>query len=465
MISRRNLIAAAGTGALLAHHTVRAKDTGSTRTFIAQAAHLTVDVPSHWAHTPPQPYGAQSVRAEDGFFVAVPNISPTTSAVFSTWFDVPEADVTETHSSWRDMDAIWLSHGDLQGVSIPNPNPILTFGGSADYLFLMGDSDHFDAILETLVFGLEDVSRADLAASILDLIKAHSFFREDVSWSELYDRAAEIESDAEIVDYLQFTVLPGLRSAGDNHSFLRNMDGLVNIATPTVGGQSPFYPTGDIIEGYGYINFPSTNMFTSGYQDDYARIAAELRNDFHAAGVCGWIIDLRIMGGGSVSPLLTALYPFLPDGKIAGFLDAYGNETWIEKTGQRITPAAYNRDIGDVPWPEELADPAIPVAVLTGPNNGSAGEFVQLALMSRDNLLTFGLASAGYTTGNIGLQLYNSYHMGLASTAELDVHGNVYTGKIEPDVEDISIGGRQSVTPANISTALEWLDQQCATSI
>lgn len=465
MISRRNLIAAAGTGSLLANHSGRAQDTGSTRTFIAQAAHLTVEVPSHWDHTPPQPYGAQSVHAGDGFFVAVPNISPTNAAVFSTWFDVPEADVIEEHNTWRGMEATWLSHGDLQGISIPNPNPILTFGGSADYLFLLGDSDHFDAILETLELGLENVSRADLAASILDLIEAHSFFREDVNWSELYDRAAVIESDAEIVDYLQFTVLPGLRSAGDNHSFLRNMDGLVNTATPSVGGQSPFYPTGKNIEGYGYINFPSTNMFTSEYQEDYARIAAELRNDFHAAGVCGWIIDLRIMGGGSVSPLLTALYPFLPDGKIAGFRDAYGNEIWIEKNGQRITPAGYDRDIGDVPWPEELADPAIPVAVLTGPNNGSAGEFVQLALMSRDNLLTFGLPSAGYTTGNIGLLLYNSYRMGLATSAELDVHGNVYTDKIEPHVEDIDIGRGQSVMPANLSTVLKWLDQQCGISI
>lgn len=461
MISRRNLITTAGVSALSMFAPAQAQEPGSTKLHIAQAAHLTVEIPAHWSHTPPLPGGIQAMGAEDGFFVAVPSVEAFDAASFSAQFGLDANSVSSEHVTWRGMEGVRISHQSIIALIIPNPHPILSFGGSADWLGLVGDAVHFDGILESITFGLDEVSKADLAAAILDLIHTHSFFRDDVDWNELYDRAAEIESDSEIVDYLQFSVLSRLRSAGDNHSFLRNMDGLVNIATPTVGGQPPFYPTGEILEGFGYLHLPGTNMFTTEYQNDYARIGAELRNGFHEAGVCGWIIDLREMSGGSVSPLLSVLYPFLPDGKIAGFLDAYENEIWIEKNGQEITPVAYLREINDVPWPEELADPAIPVAVLTGPRNGSAGEFVQLALMSRENLLTFGLATAGYTTGNIGILLYNSHHFALASTAELDVDGNIYTGKIEPDVEDFNIGRGSSVMPANLTTALDWLGEQC----
>lgn len=465
MISRRQLIAAAGAGTLLVAAESSAQESQSTTTHIAQAAHLTVEIPSHWSHTPPLPGGPQSIGADDGFFVASPEIEEPDAAGFAAFFGLDESSVTSEQIVWRGIDATRLHHGANSALVIPNPHPILTFGGLADWLVLLGDADHFDNILDTVQFGLDAVAPSDLATSILELIRTHSFFRDDVEWEELYERASQIEAESEIVGFLQFAVMNRLRLAGDNHSFIRNMDGIVNIATPTVGGRPPYYPTGEILEGYGYLNFPTTNMFTPEYTADYAHIASELRNEFAATGVCGWIIDLRIMGGGSVSPPLTALYPFLPDGKLAGFLDAYGNELWIEKNGQQITPAAYLRDIGDVPWPEELSNPDIPVAVLTGPNNGSAGEFVQLALMSRKNLRTFGLPTAGYTTGNIGLRLYNSYHFALASTAELDVYGNVYTGKIEPDVEDFDIGRGRSVLPRNLRTALDWLDAQCAASL
>lgn len=473
MLSRRELAALVTSGAVWPS-IIWAQTPDSTKTHIAQAAHLTVEVPASWTHTPPLPGGPQAIGAQDGFFVATPVVFDflhDASAAMSKMWALPEEEVAPTSVTWRGMDGLRFDAGateDAAAISVlvvPNPHPILTIGGSTHYLMLMGDTSHFDAIIESITFGLEHVAPAHLARSILDLVHAHSWFRNDVDWGNLYNRAAEIEAEGEIATYLQFRVLSSLRSAGDNHSFIRNMDGLVNIATPTMNGQKPNYPTGGIVEGYGYISFPSTNMFTQDYVEDYARIASQLRNDAVDRGVCGWLIDLRSMHGGSVSPLLTTLYPFLPDGKIAGFLDAYGNELWIEKQGQRITPPAYWQDIGDIPWPEGLDNPDVPVAVLTGIGNASAGEFVQLALTSRENLLTFGLSTGGYTTGNIGLMLYNSTHFALATSAELDVHGNVYTGVIPPDVEDFDIGAGTGILQEDLATALDWLDGQCASAI
>ena len=470
MITRRQFAVYAGTTALWPLMS-RARIEQPRVTHIAQAAHLTVEVPAHWSHTPPLPGGPLSIGAKDGFFVATPvvldSLDDATGALETMW-SLTEADIATAPVNWRGMKGYRFERQPTDdmpatnAIAIPNPHPILTFGGSADYLVLMGDAAHFDTIIDSITFGLDHVAPADLALSIVALIRTHSWFRDDVDWGDLYNRAAEIGAEGEIATYLQYQVLSSLRSAGDNHSFMRNMDGLVNIATPTMSGQKPYYPTGGLIEGYGYISFPSTNTFTQEYMEDYARTASQIRNDAVAQGACGWMIDLRSMHGGSVSPLLTALYPFLPDGKIAGFRDAYGNEMWIEKEGQQITPPAYWQDIGDIPWPKGLSDPAVPVAVLTGIGNASAGEFVQLALTSRENLLTFGLPTGGYTTGNIGLMLYNNTRFALATSAELDVHGNVYTRAIPPDIEDFDIGRGFGTSRDDLTTALHWLDGQCS---
>ena len=471
MISRRQLIAAAGTGAFILPVTMHAQGSSSTKRHIAQAAHLTIEVPEHWSHTPPLPGGPQSIGADDGFFVALPITSPLNATAFAAAFDLAVEKVTETQISWHEMDAVRLEYADnndevtIGAIVVQNPRPILTMQGQADYLLLAGDTDHFDRILDTIEFGLENVAPSDIAKSIVEVVHTHSYFRDEVDWENIYQQAEEIESAAEIDSFLKFRVLRELRPTGDNHSFVTNLDGVVNVATPTIDGQEPNYPSGEIIDGYGYISFPSTNLTTSDYPAEYARLAAEFRNQFLEDGVCGWIIDLRNMRGGSVSPPLTALYPFLPDGKVAGFVDAYSNERWIEKSGESISPLAYVQEIDDVPWPHELENPDLPVAVLTGGSTASAGEFVQLALMSRPNLQTFGLQSAGYTTGNIGITLFHDAHFALASTAELDVYGNVYTGKIEPDVEDLDIGRGQSVLPRNLTTALDWLDAQCVSSL
>lgn len=404
-----------------------------------------------------------AIGADNGFFSAL--IYPDNEAIkdaVRTSLGIPE-DIAWLDQTWREMQVhtIETPASETSVASslmlIPNPNPILMYGGEGQYLVLMADSGHFEGIVNSIEFGLEHVPPADIAASILDIVETHAWVRRDVDWQSLLSRAQEITSLPEVSDFLSYYVLPALREAGDNHSFVRVLDGLVNAATPTTNGLNPNLPTGEIVEGFGYLKFPGHNSFAPEYAIAYATTAAQIRDDLADQGASGWIIDLREMGGGGVSPVLTALYPFLPDGRLAGFVDSWDNELWIEKDGQTISPGAYNIAGDTIPWREGLNDSAIRVAVLTGGGNGSAGEFVQLALMSRDNLQTFGGQTAGYTIGNQSFPLFNNSVFALATSAELDADGNVYTSTIKPDVVD-SLGLQTGISENAFAPVFDWLN-------
>lgn len=434
------------------------------RCHIAQSAHLTVNIPSHWSLTPPlpQPGGPQMIGSTDGFFAASPSIEAPTKSTLAKLWDANATQINETAFTWRGMRGVQFdfncAFGDVMALAIANPHPILTFGGPTEYLVLTGDADHFAEIRDSITFGLDGVTAAYIAKSITDIICTHSIFRGQIDWNALYAKAARIDAVHDIDEYLQLELLSSLLEAGDNHSSILDLRNLTDLGTTATNIQPSHYPTGHVIDGYGYLAFPGTSSYTSDYYREYARTAAAMRNQHIENGVKGWIIDLRNMRGGNVSPLLTALLPFLPDGRVAGFMNAYGHEHWVEKDGKTIIPATYLQDTAGEDWPSGLSDPSIPMAVLIGPNTASAGEFVLLALTSRDNTQTFGLNTAGYTTANTGVLLFNDHQMSLATAAEIDIHGNRYMDEIEPHVVDSSIGRGVGVSREEIAAALDWLE-------
>lgn len=450
MITRRKLIAGAtAVGAVSPGAPTRAQE---TKRFIAQGAHLTMQIPTHWSHTPPLPWGIATVGASDGFVYAV----PVAESVLET---VPANAETVV---WRNMEVVRIvtPQSDSEPAAItmilPNPNPIATWSGTATHLAIWVDPDHFDSIMESITFGLEDVAPSDLTMAILDVIEARSYFRDAVAWSNLRNKAVMRKSQNDVADFIRYHVLSDLKNVGDHHSFVLDVSGYMStVASATEDSEQ--IPTSNIIAGMGLLRFPGNLGLSPERLKEYVDVGCRLRNELHSQGVNGWIIDLRGMNGGSVHHPLTVLYPFLPDGRLVGLIDGYGNETWIKKQGTAISPPAYLLDYGDHVWPEDLADPAIPVAVLTGPFNGSAGEMTQLALMSRDNLQTFGGATAGFTTANGGMALFDGSALGLATSAEMDAEGNAYTGSIEPDVYDPTIGNSQSTSADDLAIVLDWL--------
>ncbi|MFJ6775483.1 S41 family peptidase, partial [Kitasatospora sp. NPDC091257] len=103
-------------------------------------------------------------------------------------------------------------------------------------------------------------------------------------------------------------------------------------------------------------------------------------------------------------------------------------------------------------------DPArgVPVAVLTGPGTGSAGEAVTIAFIGRPDTRSFGARTYGVPTGNAAHRLSDGAVVLLTGAAEADRTGRIHAGPIEPDE---AVDTRKEGDPS-LTAATGWLGRQ-----
>ncbi len=75
-----------------------------------------------------------------------------------------------------------------------------------------------------------------------------------------------------------------------------------------------------------------------------------------------------------------------------------------------------------------------PVAVLTGPKTASSGELLAISFKGNARTQSFGQATRGLSTGNTTHRLPDGAMLAITSSIYMDRFGNIYGGKIRPDV-------------------------------
>lgn len=154
------------------------------------------------------------------------------------------------------------------------------------------------------------------------------------------------------------------------------------------------------------------------------------------ADACGFVVDLRHNGGGTVSPMLAATGPLLGEGTRLRYVDRDDDELasygW---TGTSIigntsagTEAAISTSLATA---LDLAD--TPVAVLTGPITASAGEAVVIAFTGLQDTITMGRSTRGVPTGVGSIEVGNGSQLRFAEAAAADRTGHVYDAALPPD--------------------------------
>jgi C-terminal processing protease CtpA/Prc len=101
------------------------------------------------------------------------------------------------------------------------------------------------------------------------------------------------------------------------------------------------------------------------------------------------------------------------------------------------------------------------IAVLTGPNTGSSGEFVTVAFRGRPHTRSFGHPTAGLSTSNTPYPLPDGSMIFLTTDVAADRTGKRYGDKIAPD-ELIEPGQRDvgaTDADATMTAAIKWLKQ------
>lgn len=190
-------------------------------------------------------------------------------------------------------------------------------------------------------------------------------------------------------------------------------------------------PAGRLIGGrIGYVAIPSfMSPRESSYSRDFSAKGRDLLQRHDAAGVCGWIVDLRGNGGGNIWPMIDAVLPLVPPPPYWSY------ET--EGTSRVILADGHAQDEGAPALPL-LSLPALksaeaPLAILTDGRTASSAEGLAIAFKGRPNTRYFGETTADLVTVNNPLRLADGARITMTVGYARDRTGTLWTGPIVPD--------------------------------
>jgi len=219
----------------------------------------------------------------------------------------------------------------------------------------------------------------------------------------------------------------------------------------------------------GYVGVPS---FGESHLTAFADSIQNVIREQHAAGACGWIVDLRGNGGGNMWPMLAGLGPLVGEGKLGEFHSIRGVDgVWFHESGVTGIDPTNGEDrveIARVTEPYGL-DAAPPVAVLFDRGTASSGEAVAIAFIARPDTRSFGAPSYGFTTANDGFRMPDGANLVLTVGVNADREGTPYPTALVPDerVEPWPEGEIPANPPPTeedpqLQAALEWLRERAA---
>jgi carboxyl-terminal processing protease len=292
-----------------------------------------------------------------------------------------------------------------------------------------------------------------------DLIETRALHRDSVEWPKAREQAFLIASDA--VTYLD--CYPAIRfllnKLGDHHSFLMPAQASKAWSDPKAEAYKEMpLATGKIIgEKYALLAMPPVSSGSEKANTYFADQLHQLIKTLDRENPQGWIIDLRSNSGGNCWPMLAGIGPILGEGACGYFMTPDGklSDQWYYRKGKSGIGKEALTSVSRKPVRLHRNKP--PVAVLTGPQTASSGEVVVVAFRGRPNTRSFGLPTAGLSTGNENFTLRDGAQIFLTTAIYTDRNKVRYGAAIVPDVQTESTT-LQGSTDTALEAALKWLN-------
>lgn len=286
----------------------------------------------------------------------------------------------------------------------------------------------------------------DYLSAALDTMEAVSMRRAEIPWKQVRDSAFLLAAGARRPTDTYGAISWALRRV-DRHSFLQAKRG--GVAPEMVGGR------------FGYLRVP---FYSGPSQAPLADSLQDALRTLDTAGACGWIVDLRMNGGGNVWPMQAGIGPLLGDSVISLELkDGRPVSRSLYVNGDAIAeePIGTRQVVTHVANAYRVRNAAAPVAVLIDGATASSAEGIAIAFRPRPNTRFFGMPTAGYTTINRGAQLPDGANMVVTVGAMTDRDGRPYAEALQPDERvEMPAGFWPSATDAVARRAAEWLARQ-----
>lgn len=322
----------------------------------------------------------------------------------------------------------------------------------------------------TVVYGqLPEVVRNHIDSSLL-ILKNHSLYSNKVDWSKVeksvYEKARSAATPGETFVALKiaFDALDDKHAAYyqfedeyrvENNELLNRYSDSIKAAW----SKGPRIHT-EIIDGIAYISIP---FLRAGKQEDIDKYANWIYNEIaklNQKNPSGWIIDLRLNGGGNIRPMLGGLSAFFDDGIVSYYID---------KDGQATDEAAFKEGSFTIDGVVQASiDKKInplrstKVAVLIGPGTASSGEGVAVVFAQRPETKLFGEQTAGLANSTNGFVFNNEESYFLISTAYIgDKNKKALPEFVLPDVE---VKGNDAFydlpNDKVVQSAIDWLKEE-----
>jgi len=335
------------------------------------------------------------------------------------------------------------------------------------------------AILQILLLiGINSISFAQFPGSVDSLyifIKYNSIHRNTFDWDEIdvsfRDRLSTAQS---LNDTMQCFVFV-LERLNDVHSqiYLNNQFyGHYPVFDDTT--LSHIKPLNDkakaltnqiytslIADKFAYIRIPS--MVANSYEEinQLAQSLHDSISQFSSKKVEGFVLDLRLNGGGNIYPMLSGLSPFLGD-NIVGYETDIADEiirTWEIRNGNFVIGGYQSTQI-TVSATSQFQ--TTPVVVLIGPVTKSSGSMVAIAFKDRPNTFFIGEPSAnGYTTSNGYFQFAPNLNLNFATSFVADRNKHIYKATVNPDIKLYGGDNFEDLEKdVKVISAIKWFSQK-----
>ncbi|MCE9619167.1 MAG: hypothetical protein K8R92_04590 [Planctomycetes bacterium] len=214
---------------------------------------------------------------------------------------------------------------------------------------------------------------------------------------------------------------------------------------------------------FGYVLVPTMAAYTPEQIEHFAHDLSRRITEIADQKPAGWIVDLRLNGGGNLYPMLLGLGSLLGEGVVGGTIDADGRavQQWVLKSD-----GLYWRDSGEdrrfvaMDLSLRRPDATAPVVVLLGPMTRSSGQATALAFKGRPRTLLLGEPTAkGYTTVTNPISFGPDVTLSLAVGYMADRNGNACELLVLP--EETVIGGDSFddlKEDRKVREAIKWLE-------
>ncbi len=188
-----------------------------------------------------------------------------------------------------------------------------------------------------------------------------------------------------------------------------------------------------LLDKIAYVQVPSFQVYDPTQINYYAQSLYDSIIQFNTKKIKGFILDLRLNGGGNIYPMLSGLSPFLDNQIIAYETDINDqiSRTWEIKNGNFIIGGYQTTQIS---IDSTITLNQIPLVVLIGPVTKSSGSMTGIAFKKRPNTIFIGEPTAdGYTSSNGYFQFAPNLNLNFATHYVADRNITIYKTNVNPD--------------------------------